>query len=367
MLDVRMAETADDLRTVFTLIESIYGEELGDWPLVEQERVLLLERGGGPARHFLAFDDGHPVGAIRVHFGADGPFSGEDREAFGIDAFTSIVPPAQIALLSRLLCTKAHRGSATSLMMQLKALEFGLARDVQLAFCDCRPHLLNTYRRLGFRPYRRTFNSPTAGMLVPLVFFLMDVEFLRQVGSPLLYMIEQAGPDPSLVRRLVALLPAHRVTHTVESYEQAAQWVHAAQAGVDRIHVFDGLAPEDIDRVIAGGNVIECAEADLLIRHGTDEQTLFVVLSGTLEVFVGEALVDVAVEGDLLGEMAFLLNSQRTAAVRAATDDVRVLSLSLKNIQRLEEEHPRTAMQLYKNVGRILSLRITHMHRHLPH
>lgn len=50
---------------------------------------------------------------------------------------------------------------------QAEAAQIGAGRAIELAFCDCRPHLINLYQGLGFRPYRHTYNHPHFGLMVP--------------------------------------------------------------------------------------------------------------------------------------------------------------------------------------------------------
>ncbi len=57
-------------------------------------------------------------------------------------------------------------------------------------------------------------------------------------------------------------------------------------------------------------------------------------------------------------EVAFLLEGPRTADVYAATDGVRVLSLSEGTIRNIMKSDPRVAARLLLNIAKILCLRI---------
>jgi len=84
---------------------------------------------------------------------------------------------------------------------------------------------------------------------------------------------------------------------------------------------------------------------------------MFVVLSGTLEVRDGDTLVRVLSPGDVLGEMAFLLEQPRSMDVYAATDDVRVLSLSERMLRDLIAHDSAVAAKLLLNISKMLCLR----------
>jgi CRP-like cAMP-binding protein len=85
---------------------------------------------------------------------------------------------------------------------------------------------------------------------------------------------------------------------------------------------------------------------------------LFVVLEGTLVVRRGDRVVMVASRGDVLGEIAFLINARRTADVIAAHDGVRVLALSEANLSILISTEPELAAKLLLNLSRALCYKI---------
>ena len=93
-------------------------------------------------------------------------------------------------------------------------------------------------------------------------------------------------------------------------------------------------------------------------EEGGVTRNLFVVLDATLEVRNGDAVEAVVSPGDVLGEMAFLLERPRTRDVYAANGDVRILSLSEANLRQLIKSDPAFAARLLLNISKMLSLRI---------
>ena len=61
---------------------------------------------------------------------------------------------------------------------------------------------------------------------------------------------------------------------------------------------------------------------------------------------------------DVFGEMAFLLDRPRTMDVYAATDDIRVLSLSEKTIRQMIESDGNTAAKFLLNHSKMLCRRL---------
>ena len=87
-------------------------------------------------------------------------------------------------------------------------------------------------------------------------------------------------------------------------------------------------------------------------------RNLFVVLDGTVEVRDGETPLAVFGPGDVFGEMAFLLERPRSQDVYAATDGVRVLSLSEATLRQMIKRDPAIAAHLLLNISKMLCLRI---------
>ena len=105
-------------------------------------------------------------------------------------------------------------------------------------------------------------------------------------------------------------------------------------------------------------SIIECRAGDRLLKKGGVARNLFVVLDGTLEVRDGETPVAVFGPGDVFGEMAFLLERPRSKDVYAATDDVRVRSLSEATLRQLIKSDPAIAAQLLLNISKMLCFRL---------
>ncbi|HEX6382891.1 MAG TPA: cyclic nucleotide-binding domain-containing protein, partial [Acidimicrobiia bacterium] len=92
-------------------------------------------------------------------------------------------------------------------------------------------------------------------------------------------------------------------------------------------------------------------------------RNLFLVLSGTLEVRHEGRLLNVLGQGDVFGEMAFLLGLPRQTDVYAATPDVKIMSLSEGTLRKLMDEAPPLAAKLLFNIARMLCGRLIKANR----
>jgi CRP-like cAMP-binding protein len=124
------------------------------------------------------------------------------------------------------------------------------------------------------------------------------------------------------------------------------------------ISAFHAFTDDEVERCLARSNVIECAQGDRVLKQGGVARNIFVVLDGTLEARDADRVLGVIGTGEVFGEMAFLLESPRTVDVYAASDSVRVLSLSESTLRKMVVEDPGVAAKLLLNISKMLCVRI---------
>jgi CRP/FNR family transcriptional regulator, cyclic AMP receptor protein len=75
-----------------------------------------------------------------------------------------------------------------------------------------------------------------------------------------------------------------------------------------------------LDKLFAAAKGIEAFEAgDTVFSEGDPGNFMFVVVEGTIDIFVNEKLIDISGPGDLLGEMALIDSKPRSATAIART------------------------------------------------
>lgn len=97
------------------------------------------------------------------------------------------------------------------------------------------------------------------------------------------------------------------------------------------------------------------APGDPIIIQDTVPEEVFLMLSGSAEVFVGEIRVGLIQSGELFGAMAATMKSRRSASVIAKEDCV-VSVLAKENFLSLIDTHPATVHKLVENMARIILL-----------
>ena len=101
----------------------------------------------------------------------------------------------------------------------------------------------------------------------------------------------------------------------------------------------------DNKKVVPAGSV--------LFREGDPGDGLYVIVSGELDILVGEKIVDTLTSGTIVGEMALLNHAPRSATARAKTD-CEIAPVDEKRFLFMVSQTPFFALQ----VMRVLSARL---------
>lgn len=106
---------------------------------------------------------------------------------------------------------------------------------------------------------------------------------------------------------------------------------------IDRLGIFESFTVDEKRQMVANDAHFKVYQAgELLIQQGSRDQSLFIILTGTVNIMqrAGGTTLAVLGPGDILGEMAFLTNVPRTADV-IANDAVIALKLDRILFDRL--------------------------------
>jgi hypothetical protein len=361
---IHMAETAEEKLAVYRFRFDVYVEEMGRYGgAADHERRLLVEPEDETARIFYAAPEGEIVATSRFSWGGDGPFSERQIEQYQLRPFLAELPPEAMAVGERGMVVPELRGSEIFRELGRVSQRFVTEERIQLIFGACEPHLLSLYLGQGCRTYaKRNANTTEAGYLIPIVTVVEDVEYLRRIGSPSAETAVEFGEDARIPDCVDRLIDQSGSVTSQRLSSAAGYWgeVHRALGalGEESFSPFADLSAEEAARCLGRSNIIECSAGDRVLKKGGVARNMFIVLDGTLEVRDAENLIRVLSPGDVFGEMAFLLGQPRAADVYAATDGVRVLSLSENTLRKMIESDPSVAARLLLNISKILCLRV---------
>lgn len=100
-----------------------------------------------------------------------------------------------------------------------------------------------------------------------------------------------------------------------------------------------------------------CLEpGDVLFREGEPGDCMYVLLEGSADIKTGEMILESATPGALLGEMAMVDSSPRTATI-IATSPSRLARIDQRRFQFLVQQTPHFATHVMK----VLAGRLRHM------
>jgi hypothetical protein len=354
--DVGRADTDEDKEAVYRFRYSVYVEEMGRYhDTADHVGKRLVEPDDELSWIFYARDDsGEVVGTARLSWGGAG-FTDRQIEEYGLAPFLAELPVEHVALGERVMVRPDLRG--TGLVEEVLACrdETGQAHDVRIQFSACEPHLLSLYLGRGRRTYsEKNINTPEAGYLIPLVMFPQGPDLLRGLGAG-----TAADAMPECVEQILSgggAVMSPLMTGADDYALHLRNAMHEIE-GQD-ISAFHGFTDDEVERCLGHSNVIECALGDRVLKKGGVARNIFVVLDGTLEARDGDRVVGVISSGEVFGEMAFLLERPRSLDVYAASDSVRVLSLSEGTIRKMTTVDPGVAAKLLFNISKMLCVRI---------
>ena len=134
---------------------------------------------------------------------------------------------------------------------------------------------------------------------------------------------------------------------------------HATIANAEMIRntpLGEELSESQCDALADKVNVIHLDKGDFLIEEGKTDDSLFVIISGQIEVLVrsndGKTVtLHILKEGNLAGELGFLDNHPHSAGLRAL-DSATVISLSRKDFESFIQADPDLMYKVMRSIMR---------------
>ncbi len=136
------------------------------------------------------------------------------------------------------------------------------------------------------------------------------------------------------------------------------------------VPVFEGLDETQLQRVAGICREVVFAKGDVLTAQGAAGNELFIIRSGLLEVRVGQlgtgslpphTVVNLG-DGQVVGEMSLVDHGPRSATVRCATAECRVLVIEREAFEQLCQADHHIGMLVFRNLAADLSFKLRHRH-----
>jgi hydrophobe/amphiphile efflux-3 (HAE3) family protein len=158
----------------------------------------------------------------------------------------------------------------------------------------------------------------------------------------------------------LALLPALLTTTPVITLWDVL-YVRLGQDPHKTIPLFAGLRPFQAKIVTLMGELKSFPKGQPIVRQGDLGNEMYVVINGTADVFMHSSEQSRKLgsldRGDVFGEMGLIRHHERMADV-IATQDIEVLAVNERFLQRIKRRYPRIATEIFFNISKILSDRL---------
>ena len=353
------AQTQAELDAVYQLRYNVYVEEMhifGD--MADHQNQLLSGPNDATARILYATVNDEIVGSLRLNLGKDAPFSDELEDTYNLQQFRGPVDDDKMLVLTRFMVKPSYRGTSLAHQMICQVAELCLAEGVEVSFCDCQPHLVRYYQRMGFRSYACSiYNDPEFGIMIPLVFINGDLKYLKTIRSPLKAIFEQRTCNTPLVQRCLDKIGIPSVQNIAELV--GAERTLLMDSLSEIAPLFEGLDADEVDSIIAPGHLIDLSYGDRLIRKGQPAQTMFILLAGWLEMRDGDRVIGRLYPGAIAGELSLLLSDRRTVDVYVGTPQATLISLEEGKLKKKFKSRSSSTSKLLLNLSKTLARKLS--------
>lgn len=318
-MNIRLAKNDIDKANVYRLRYELYVEDQGIFGSeANHERRWLHDEYDDCSQIWLAEVDGMIVGTIRGTWGRNVPFSADSRRAYHLDCFRGVVDEGDIVLITRLLIRPEYRGSDLAIRLFQTLVAHARQSGAALVLGSCEPHLVSHYLRFGLLPYGRLDNHATNGVLVCMMLVIGDL-------------------PTSTLESIAAIVEDAAVRCEEVCGSDLFQAELIRRRGADCLGgILDELLPAEAGALLAGSLHMECEPGHKLIGQGHTSRSLYLLLSGSLDVVdQGKTVARMEQVGATVGEVAFLTPSPRMYDVVIGPGGARVLALNSRTLRKL--------------------------------
>ncbi len=259
---------------------------------------------------------------------------------------------ANIAIFQQLTIHPAHQRTQAMMVLLSHCFVEVLKAGGKAVIMSCDPGYFSIYKRLGMRPVGLLGKTPEGLYRIPMI-CLPDQEYLSLIRSPLLPLLRGVdfGPYQDICQWYYQLVRENSELQAGSTYypenEDDVEGRHA---------IMEGLSESGREAFMRNATAIRCREGEVLITENDGGKAFGYVKQGMVKVVIGGKTVVLLGEGDIFGEIAYILQSRRTAQVVAASPDTEVVLFSELALNSLKNEADQAV--LWRNLARVLAHRV---------
>ncbi len=221
----------------------------------------------------------------------------------------------------------------------------------QALVISCDIGYFSVFKRFGLRPIGSLQNDAGNGHSIPMI-FLPDWEYLSLIDSPVLDLLRGSN--------FPAFQPIcqwyYQLVRQHSELQIGSAFYPEHEEDVEKhLALTEGLSESGLEQFLASAMVVKCREGEVLISENDAGKAIGYIQKGIVQVVIGGKTKVTLSEGDIFGEIAFILHTKRSAQVVAAGSDTEIVLFSEKAIHSLGVEDK---MVIWRNLSRVLAQRL---------
>lgn len=139
-----------------------------------------------------------------------------------------------------------------------------------------------------------------------------------------------------------------------------------ALAALQKLQIFQGLSNQERERILEICNGYVFFEEEMIFREGDPSNDMFVVLAGSVDIFVaGAGKIGTLKGNEILGEMGMICRISRTATAIARVRSG-VLRIGQEDFDALLDREPRIGLTVLRNIVGFLTERLVRSNEGRP-
>lgn len=130
-----------------------------------------------------------------------------------------------------------------------------------------------------------------------------------------------------------------------------------------KLDFFNNVSEVTLYEVVQDIKLKKCGKGDIIITEGELEDTIFLVVKGSVAIYKKrryekERLIGVLKENDVFGEVGFLLAQPRNATAKVSMDESLILTFRLDQKKMESSTNPKECLIIYRNIAANLALKL---------
>ncbi|NLA37348.1 MAG: cyclic nucleotide-binding domain-containing protein [Actinobacteria bacterium] len=109
-----------------------------------------------------------------------------------------------------------------------------------------------------------------------------------------------------------------------------------------KVDFFSGFEPRELQRVLSLSSEVEAPAGTILIDQGDAGTHCFVVVDGSVAIYIGGEYVTSVAAGSMVGEMSLIDHRPRNASV-VVEEDAKLLRFQAPQFRQLLDEMPKAS------------------------